>query len=42
MLLAHVLPKVGGDTKFADKRHAFRDLPEEKKAPLRGLVAKHE
>jgi alpha-ketoglutarate-dependent 2,4-dichlorophenoxyacetate dioxygenase len=42
MLLAHVLPREGGDTRFADVRHAFRDLPEERKAPLRGLVAKHE
>ncbi|KAI5122651.1 hypothetical protein M0805_007913 [Coniferiporia weirii] len=42
LLLAHKVPKEGGDTKFADVRHAFRDLPEERKAKLRGLVCKHD
>ncbi|KAH8114942.1 alpha-ketoglutarate-dependent 2,4-dichlorophenoxyacetate dioxygenase [Phellopilus nigrolimitatus] len=41
LLLAHVVPKEGGNTDYADERHAFRDLPEETKAKLRGLVVKH-
>ena len=42
LLLAHKIPKEGGNTNFADVRHAYRDLSEDKKAQLRGLVAKHE
>ncbi|KAH8114927.1 alpha-ketoglutarate-dependent 2,4-dichlorophenoxyacetate dioxygenase [Phellopilus nigrolimitatus] len=42
LLLAHKVPKEGGDTGFADVRRAFRDLPEERKAKLRGLVCKHD
>ncbi|KAI5119692.1 hypothetical protein M0805_003578 [Coniferiporia weirii] len=42
LLLAHVVPKEGGNTNYADVRHAFRDLPEERKAKLRGLVVKHD
>jgi len=40
-LLAHSVPKEGGNTNFADVRQAFRDLPEEKKAELRPLVIEH-
>ena len=42
LLLAHRIPKEGGNTEYADVRTAFRDLPEERKAQLRGLVVKHE
>jgi len=42
LLLAHQVPKEGGDTGFADVRHAYRDLPEERKQQLRGLVVKHD
>lgn len=42
LLLAHRIPGEGGNTNYADVRTAFRDLPEEKKAQLRGLVVKHE
>jgi len=42
LLLAHTIPAKGGNTKFADVRHAWRDLPEEKRAPLRGLVVEHD
>jgi len=42
LLLAHAIPKEGGDTGYADVRRAFRDLPEEKKAQLRPLVVKHD
>ncbi|PAV15711.1 alpha-ketoglutarate-dependent 2,4-dichlorophenoxyacetate dioxygenase [Pyrrhoderma noxium] len=41
LLLAHIVPNEGGNTEFADERHAFRDLPEEKKQQLRNLVVKH-
>ncbi|EJD04872.1 alpha-ketoglutarate-dependent 2,4-dichlorophenoxyacetate dioxygenase [Fomitiporia mediterranea MF3/22] len=42
LLLAHVIPKNGGDTAYADVRAAYRDLPEDQKAKLRGLVCKHD
>ena len=42
LLLAHAIPKDGGDTQYADVRRAYRDLPEERKAKLRGLVCKHQ
>lgn len=41
LLLAYIVPKEGGNTDFADERHAFRDLPAEKKQQLRDLVVKH-
>ncbi|KAH8116444.1 hypothetical protein DFH11DRAFT_1742109 [Phellopilus nigrolimitatus] len=41
ILLAYVVPKEGGNTGYADERHALRDLPEKTKAKLRGLVVKH-
>ncbi|KAH8114931.1 alpha-ketoglutarate-dependent 2,4-dichlorophenoxyacetate dioxygenase [Phellopilus nigrolimitatus] len=34
LLLAHVVPKEGGNTGYADERHAFRDLSEETEANL--------
>jgi len=42
LLLAHAIPREGGDTNYADVRAAFRDLPEEKKAQLRNLIVKHD
>ncbi|OCB86047.1 alpha-ketoglutarate-dependent 2,4-dichlorophenoxyacetate dioxygenase [Sanghuangporus baumii] len=42
LLLSHRIPKEGGNTDFADVRRAYRDLPEERKAKLRGLVVKHD
>ncbi|KAL5525102.1 hypothetical protein ACEPAF_8971 [Sanghuangporus sanghuang] len=42
LLLAHIIPKEGGDTDYADVRRAYRDLPEERKAKLRGLICKHD
>jgi len=42
ILLSHAVPKEGGETDFADVRHAWRDLPEERKAKLRDLVVKHD
>ena len=42
LLLAHIIPKEGGDTDYADVRRAYRDLPEERKAKLRGLICVHE
>ncbi|GAA5918357.1 hypothetical protein JCM6882_007298 [Rhodosporidiobolus microsporus] len=43
LLLAHAIPQQGGgDTGFSDVRRAYNDLPEEKKAQLRGLVMEHD
>ncbi|EJD04752.1 alpha-ketoglutarate-dependent 2,4-dichlorophenoxyacetate dioxygenase [Fomitiporia mediterranea MF3/22] len=42
ILLAHRIPSEGGDTGFADVRRAYRDLPEDRKTKLRGLVIKHD
>jgi Taurine catabolism dioxygenase TauD, TfdA family len=40
--LAHVVPENGGgDTHFADSRTAYKNLPESKKAELRGLKLAH-
>jgi alpha-ketoglutarate-dependent 2,4-dichlorophenoxyacetate dioxygenase len=41
LLLAHVIPPVGGDTQFIDTRAVYDALPEEKKQLLEGLVAEH-
>jgi len=41
LLLAHKIPSKGGNTEFSDSRSAYRDLPEEEKGKLRGLVAEH-
>ncbi|GAA5978608.1 hypothetical protein JCM11641_002786 [Rhodosporidiobolus odoratus] len=42
LLLAHAIPKEGGDTGFADVKSAFAALPEEKKAELRKLDVEHD
>jgi len=42
ILLAHLVPKEGGNTDFADVRKAYNDLPESKKAECRGLVVEHD
>lgn len=41
MLHALVLPSWGGDTEFADLRHAYDTLDERTKADLEGLEAEH-
>lgn len=41
LLLAHVIPPVGGDTQFIDTRAVYDALSDEKKAQLDGLVAEH-
>src|SRR5262249_22912009 len=41
MLLAHVVPPVGGETEFADLRAAYDALPEDLKAKIEDLVAEH-
>ncbi|GJN93848.1 hypothetical protein Rhopal_006907-T1 [Rhodotorula paludigena] len=38
LLLAHAVPKEGGDTDFADTRRAYNDLPDEKKRELQDLI----
>ena len=38
LLLAHSVPKEGGETWFADTRSAYEDLPQEMKDRLEGLV----
>jgi len=42
ILLSHSIPTHGGNTDFADSRHAYRDLPEEVKNELKDLVAEHD
>ncbi|GAA6056374.1 hypothetical protein JCM3770_005977 [Rhodotorula araucariae] len=42
LLLAHAIPKEGGNTDFADTRRAYRELPEEKKRQLEPLVIQHD
>ncbi|BGP43255.1 hypothetical protein JCM10450v2_007400 [Rhodotorula kratochvilovae] len=42
LLLAHAIPKEGGNTDFADTRRAYRELPEEKKRELEPLVIQHD
>ncbi|KAF8578470.1 alpha-ketoglutarate-dependent 2,4-dichlorophenoxyacetate dioxygenase [Ramaria rubella] len=41
LLLAHQIPKEGGDTMYADVRSAYRDLPQAKKNELKDLVVCH-
>jgi alpha-ketoglutarate-dependent 2,4-dichlorophenoxyacetate dioxygenase len=41
LLLAHVLPSVGGNTEFVDLRAVYADLPPETKTRLEGVVAEH-
>ena len=41
MLYAHIIPKDGGDTQFADLRAAYDALPDSTKQRLEGLVAMH-
>ena len=41
LLYAHVIPKEGSDTEFADLRAAYDALPEKTKKQLEGLVAIH-
>jgi alpha-ketoglutarate-dependent 2,4-dichlorophenoxyacetate dioxygenase len=41
MLLAHVVPPVGGETEFADLRAAYDALAEDTKARIESLVAEH-
>jgi alpha-ketoglutarate-dependent 2,4-dichlorophenoxyacetate dioxygenase len=41
LLLAHQVPRVGGQTWFADARSAYDDLPEEMKDFLEGKVGIH-
>src|SRR3990170_9030875 len=38
LLLAHQVPKEGGETSFADTRSAYEDLPQELKDLLEGKV----
>lgn len=40
-LHARVIPKEGGETRFADMRAAYDALPDRMKARLEGLVAEH-
>ncbi|BGP35078.1 hypothetical protein JCM10296v2_006908 [Rhodotorula toruloides] len=42
LLLAHLVPAVGGNTDFFNVRQAYADLPEEKKEMLRELVIEHD
>jgi len=42
ILLAHRIPSTGGNTDFADARHAYRDLPQETKDELKDLIAEHD
>ncbi|GAA6015520.1 hypothetical protein JCM10207_008622 [Rhodosporidiobolus poonsookiae] len=42
LLLAHQIPKEGGDTAFFDVRRAYNNLPEAKKAELREMTAEHD
>jgi len=42
ILLSHQVPKVGGDTGFADIRSAYADLPQAKKDELENLVVEHD
>lgn len=42
LLLAHAVPKEGGDTDFADTRRAYNDLPDEKKRELQDLIIESE
>ncbi|PRQ70947.1 alpha-ketoglutarate-dependent 2,4-dichlorophenoxyacetate dioxygenase [Rhodotorula toruloides] len=42
LLLAHLVPSVGGNTDFFNVRQAYADLPEEKKEVLRELVIEHD
>jgi alpha-ketoglutarate-dependent 2,4-dichlorophenoxyacetate dioxygenase len=41
MLYAHVVPRNGGDTEFADMRSAYAALPEAQKKAIVGLKAEH-
>jgi alpha-ketoglutarate-dependent 2,4-dichlorophenoxyacetate dioxygenase len=41
MLYAHVVPRNGGDTEFADMRSAYAAMPEARKKALAGLKAEH-
>ncbi|MEZ5892964.1 MAG: TauD/TfdA family dioxygenase [Parvularculaceae bacterium] len=41
LLLAHVVPPVGGDTQFIDARAVYDALPDAMKQRLEGLVAEH-
>jgi alpha-ketoglutarate-dependent 2,4-dichlorophenoxyacetate dioxygenase len=41
MLYAHVVPRNGGDTEFADMRSAYAALPEAQKQAIDGLKAEH-
>ncbi|KIJ51277.1 hypothetical protein M422DRAFT_244459 [Sphaerobolus stellatus SS14] len=41
LLLAHEIPKKGGDTLYADVRTAYNDLPDFKKAEIEDLVVCH-
>jgi len=42
ILLSHRIPSAGGNTEFADARHAYRDLPQEVKDELKDLIVKHD
>lgn len=42
ILVAHHLPKNGGDTGYSDVRRAYADLPQSKKDELKDLVVEHE
>ena len=41
LLLAHKVPRVGGETWFADTRSAYDDLPQSMKDRIEGLVGEH-
>lgn len=41
LLLAHKVPRVGGETWFADTRSAYEDLPQSMKDRIDGLVGEH-
>lgn len=41
LLLAHVIPPVGGDTEFIDTRAVYDALPEDKKQLIERKIAEH-
>ena len=41
LLLAHVIPPVGGDTQFIDGRAVYEALPDDMKARIENLTAEH-